>query len=70
MRNNEGITLTSLVITMIVLTILTTITVNISQEEIKQARKISELRKIPLHIYKMEFSDNDASNVIKLIYGE
>lgn len=42
----------------------------LQEEEIKQARKISELRKIPLHIYKMEFSDNDASNVIKLIYGE
>lgn len=41
----------------------------LQEEEIKQARKISELRKIPLHIYKMEFSDNDASNVIKLIYG-
>lgn len=42
----------------------------LQEEEIKQARKISELRKIPLHIYKMEFSDNDASNVIELIYGE
>lgn len=42
----------------------------LQEEEIKQARKISELRKIPLHIYKMEYSDNDASNVIKLIYGE
>lgn len=38
--------------------------------EIEQAEKISQSRKIPLHIYNMEFSDNDIPNVIKLIYGE
>lgn len=38
--------------------------------EIEQAEKISQSRKIPLNIYNMEFSDNDISNVIKLIYGE
>ena len=38
--------------------------------EIEQAEKISQIRKIPFHIYNMEFSDNDISNVIKLIHGE